>query len=103
VDCYFFFFAGAFLVAFLAAVLVAAFLVAFFIRSILPNVKFCNLNRSQRDSYINSFAREVKKKMLGRMLRAHFSFQGTQKRKIGYLFYSFEEGARLLIGVPECD
>jgi hypothetical protein len=37
-ERYFFFFAGAFLVAFLAA-----FLVAFFIEKILPKRKICNL------------------------------------------------------------
>ncbi len=56
---YFFFFAGAFLVAFLAV----AFLVAFFIQKILPKRKICNLYRSQCDSYIRLFAREVKKKI----------------------------------------
>jgi hypothetical protein len=55
---YFFFFAGAFLVAFFAA----AFLVAFFIEKILPKRKICNPYRSQCDSYIRLFAREVKKK-----------------------------------------
>lgn len=56
---YFFFFAGAFFVAFLAV----AFLVAFFIQKILPKRKICNLYRSQCDSYIRLFAREVKKKI----------------------------------------
>ncbi len=58
---YFFFFAGAFFVAFFAA----AFLVAFFIEKILPKRKICNPYRSQCDSYIRLFAREVKKKNHG--------------------------------------
>jgi hypothetical protein len=46
-STYFFFLAGAFFAAFFAA-----FLVAFFIESILPKRKICDLERSQRDSYI---------------------------------------------------
>ncbi len=64
VSCYFFFFAGAFLVAFLAV----AFLVAFFIEKILPKRKICNPYRSQCDSYIRFFATEVKKKIKTRPL-----------------------------------
>ena len=59
-NLYFFFFAGAF---FEAAFFVAVFLVAFFIELILPKRKICNPYRSQCDSYINSFARDVKKKI----------------------------------------
>ncbi len=90
------------MVAFLAAVLVAAFFVAFFIRSILPNVRLCDLNRSQRDSYINSFAREVKKKMMQEQLEAHLVSQKPRKRKINNLFYPLERGLRIWIGVSPC-
>jgi hypothetical protein len=82
-ERYFFFFAGAFLVAFLAA-----FLVAFFIEKILPKRKICNLYRSQRDSYIRLFAREVKKKNHGRILaRGEVEEWNVEKRRYSILFY----------------
>ncbi len=65
-SSYFFFLAGAFVAAFF----VAAFLVAFFIESVLPKRKFA-IRRSQRDSYINLFAEEVKKKMLDKECEGH--------------------------------
>jgi hypothetical protein len=46
-----------------AAFFFAAFLVAFFIDGFSLDIKFYDLERSQRDSYIKSFASKVKKKV----------------------------------------
>ena len=53
-------------------------------RLILPNIKFCDLEKPQCDSYIRLFARKVKKKMHIERVSIWFAFvRDPHSKKIG--------------------
>src|SRR5881397_770086 len=50
-------------------------------RLILPNIKFCDLEKSQCDSYIRWFVGKVKKKMHPRLLSTSFGLHARSRAK----------------------